>query len=686
MLQERTLINACYILRERLGEDSFCELWRASAIFVASDFLIRFLKPEYSGDEEAIASFVKEARAMYRLSAPAVEDIVELDRFEGRLFLVTDSSGGKDIRKTLETGLRFTVDHACRLVAELAEGVDAYHRRGMTYGVLTPESVVARRNGDRIESIRIRKPGYAAFFRSIPETASADFRENWGYASPEFKRGEALDARSDVYSLGALLFRMLAGKLPYGSRSGRTVRYRSVSPAHAAAALARRGVPRELTISVVRSLRNKPGNRQADAIVLLRELRAFLDERREQALKAGLADPLAELSTLNLQKAKAGAAEIVRSLDTVEYFRAMSLAGVRSSSGPSIHPGITVPSYAEWGGFDEIEEEEADGPEDDDIITAEAFADAGYRASEENRKAEPPHPPPPVLAEPVAIATAEPTSTIPPEMAPEPVGPQPVIREALTSEPVRDALPVASPPRTAEKIAGTAAKETKRKPPAAVVSWRKSGGSPERIAESIADAFSRALHSRGVFKFIEDPGPGRPARLMAEAIEAIREKAFVVDLDTFANGAGMTNLLGALRIGLTVACMRESAASRKLFAHRLKKTDPAGLLRAEPLGRVLFGFDEEAAPEAVTPEADAPERGADDLDTLSLASAIASFGRRTRPLVLIGRGAQAVDEPVHRFLVALAAMAARKPICVFMFFEPGKTGSWHALRALDAGR
>ena len=647
MIEERETVNQCYIMRERVGEDTFSEWWRASAIFVASNFLLRFLKGGFIKDEGASRAFLELARKRINIVSPAILSLVEIDRHKERFFIASEYDGHRNLRSILDSGRRFTVEHACRLVIELAEGVGTFHLRGEAFGVLTPEGIVVHGLGDMIDEIKLLLPSYEPFFEAIPETQVEDFKQAWGYASPEFKRGEIGDRKSDVYSLGVLLFRLLTGKLPYGSRSGILVRTRSASPAHVAAALARRGIPRELATTTVRALRKKPGLRHSDIMEFITELRSVLDVRREAWIKAGKVDPIADLATLNLKKAKADAYEIVRSLETVNYFRFLGDAGDASEPGPieTIEPDEEII---------ELEEIEASQGEDDESIATEAYIDAGYLAAEGSS-------PQRRVPKKSPDATMVPDSTLP-DMPPDtPRGkPVPVTtwQASPPAEPTaipstagyfKQEIPRAIPEPARQELNPPKAKHAENTASAPVY-WKHSGGSPLEVADKLAKAVSLAAEGSGIVRFIQDPDSGESAKIIAEALEVLRKTTMMVDLGALPPGATIDQLMEQLENILGSGLLPGSKSRSKAAARRSALTKATRLLARQA------------------------------------ADALVARAERSRPLVLIARGASNISPSAHRLIVELASRATHAPVCAFLFYGTGDVPKWHVLSGMRAGR
>ena len=308
MLEPRVVVNQCYILQEHLGEDSFFELWSATSIYSATRFLLRFLK-ERVELEACMPFFRKTAMDCYSITAPAVMDFIEVEHFEGRSFIASEYRGEKSLLTVLTAGPTTGLEHACRYIIELGQGLDAFHKRGIVYRCLSAENVLVTKTGDRVESIRVQKPGYSAFLDCIEAGDDRSIIENYGYMSPESKAGLIEDKRSDIYSLGVHFFRFITGRLPFSTSS--RARSGSVCLSYVARAFARRDVPAAVTRIVLKTLRKNPRQRYSEAIELIAELRAFMDERRRELLALGKMDPLAELTTLNLGRERVDATQAV---------------------------------------------------------------------------------------------------------------------------------------------------------------------------------------------------------------------------------------------------------------------------------------------------------------------------------------------------------------------------------------
>jgi len=299
-----------------------------------------------------------------------------------------------------------------------------------------------------------------------------------------------------------VLYRLLSGKLPYGSKAGAKVRSNSASPAHIAASLARRGVPRELTTIVVRALRKRPSMRYDSAIDLIGELRAVLDSRRSAYMSAGAPDPIAGLASLNLKQQKADAREIVRSLETSDYFRLLRSDAAAGPANMAAPPSLEPVDE----GIEELEElEELEDQDDDESVPTEDYVAAGYAALRRGTAA--------------ASTDRPPTVTAVPRAAIQVTG------ETVTRDDV--------------------SKKKARREPRASLRWKATGGSADDVAAAMLLAAELASAGAGTVKFIEEP-TGEAARIIGKTVASLAERTLLIDIGTLPKGASLETIREAI--------------------------------------------------------------------------------------------------------------------------------------------
>lgn len=669
-MQARTVINQCYIVRERIGDDGLCELWRATSVFSATEFLLRFLNP-HPELGRFLQRFQADIHASYAISHPAVADIVDFEQFEGRYFIASAFTGQKTLRALLKEGIGFGLEALCRYVLELAQGVDAFHSLKLVYRCFNAENALFRIAQGRVESVQVQKPGYASLLELLDPSSSEDWFESWAYVAPEVKKeSSAIDQKADVYSLGIHLFRFLTGKLPFPDDAA-FVRNEAASLTHVAKALLRRGVPEALVRIAIRALRPDPSRRYADCVRFIAELRDFTDERRALILRKSGVDPLAAIETLNRAGGRIGASQIVRSLDTADYFRLLSETPaepqtVRESRS---FPFTQFSDPAKVMDLELAESASLDpGDKDEDAYIVEARRLVGK--------------------EPWAVAEEMPTSAPPKQGSGKAEGPpEEEIAVPPQSEEAKKAVDVdmleeaesSAPTQGAATEAGLvieAPRPRRRAPTPASnrLAWKNGRLPRQALVGDLEEAVKRAKHGRGTFRFIEEP-QGQTAAALGRAITRLREEALVLDLRAFPENADATDLLRMLRKPLAAALGDIGPSALRLLGKRLAEGGGDAILAAQPLGAFLYGSDR--------PEPD-PDFLETDEGMRLTARSILGFGRRSKPLLLLCRGGETIGPSAHRLLMELAELSPFAPVCFVVFFGRGRmTPAWHILSKLE---
>jgi eukaryotic-like serine/threonine-protein kinase len=206
-----------YVIDQLLGSGGMGEVWRARDERLGRDVAIKVLLPYFSNDADRVRRFLQEARAASALNHSNVLTVYDVGEHGGAPYLVTECLEGEALRARLAVR-RLTVDEAVDVGLQLGRGLAAAHARGIVHRDLKPENVFLARDG-RVKILdfglaKLHDP--AAFVTETDETRGhtrhGAILGTVGYMAPEQSLGAEVDARADVFAVGALMYEMLAGR------------------------------------------------------------------------------------------------------------------------------------------------------------------------------------------------------------------------------------------------------------------------------------------------------------------------------------------------------------------------------------------------------------------------------------------------------------------------------------------
>ena len=243
---------AHYNLLELLEPAGPGDLYRARDTRLGRTVTVRLLPTGFPHSSEERAALIERARVLAGLSHPNVTALFEVGEHEGRLYLVFEFLKGQSLRGEM-AGRMMNVRRAVELAVQVADAVADAHSGGFVHGGLSPESIVITAKGHaKIPALELASRG-----GFDPNAANVRLHD---YDSPEEARGQAVDERSDIYSVGAVLYEMLTTRRP---------------PHRGAAApsAVNRHVPPQVDEVVLKAVAPNPDSRHQTAALLAAELR-----------------------------------------------------------------------------------------------------------------------------------------------------------------------------------------------------------------------------------------------------------------------------------------------------------------------------------------------------------------------------------------------------------------------------
>lgn len=268
-----------YKILKKLGAGGMGEVFLAHDELLDREVVLKFLSPEFSDNADLLQRFKQEARAASALNHPNIITIYEIGESNGKWFIATEFIKGKTLREILKTS-RISINKTVEITRQIANALLAAHEAGIIHRDIKPENIMLRDDG----LIKVLDFGLAklteqtkkevdgeALTRAQVKTSVGLILGTLAYMSPEQARGVAIDKRTDIWSLGIVLYEMLAGKSPFNGETTSDIIATILKTETPPLQNFNRQIPNQLEQIIFKTLEKNLDNRYQD-------LRSFSDD------------------------------------------------------------------------------------------------------------------------------------------------------------------------------------------------------------------------------------------------------------------------------------------------------------------------------------------------------------------------------------------------------------------------
>ncbi len=272
----RTL-GGIFRIERKLGEGGM------GAVYEAVDNLdrkvaLKVIRPELAPGEDYVSRFQREAKAAARFKHPNSVDVYAFGEDQGLLYIALEFVEGRELRDLIRERGALPPDRATGIALQVLAALEKAHASGIVHRDLKPQNImVATENGRDV--VKILDFGIAKIENATgPGTIAGTILGTVAYMSPEQARGEAVDGRSDLYSLGIVLYQMLTGDVPFHGKSTMELIKKQIELPAPSPRLKNPEIPLALERAILKALEKDPGERFADARSFAHALEQALGE------------------------------------------------------------------------------------------------------------------------------------------------------------------------------------------------------------------------------------------------------------------------------------------------------------------------------------------------------------------------------------------------------------------------
>ncbi len=294
--QNPTVINDRYELGPRIGRGGMADVFLARDLLLDREVALKVLFPEHAVDPNFVERFRREAQAVAGLNHPNIVAVYDWGQTGNTYFMAMEYVKGRTLAAVLRQQTRFTARNAAMVAGHIAGALAYAHRNNVVHRDIKPANILMGDNGD----VKVADFGIA---RALDAGHDAGLTQDGAvmgtatYFSPEQAKGEGLDLRSDLYSLGVVLYELLTGRAPFIGESALATAYKQVNEMPPSIRSLVSDVPTPLEAIVAKCMTKNAEMRYASADQLRDDLRRFvsgeptlaMDEVRARQGKAPLA-------------------------------------------------------------------------------------------------------------------------------------------------------------------------------------------------------------------------------------------------------------------------------------------------------------------------------------------------------------------------------------------------------------
>jgi len=274
-------INDRYQIIKSIGEGGMANVYLAYDTILDRDVAVKVLRGDLADDEKFVRRFQREALSASSLSHPNIVEVYDVGDDNGQYFIVMEYIDGKNLKDLLKKRGKLTVSEVVDIMSQIADGLSVAHDSYIIHRDIKPQNIMILENG----LVKITDFGIAMAMNATQLTQTNSVMGSVHYLPPEQASGKGSTLKSDIYSMGILMYELLSGTLPYRGDNAVEIALKHLKEPLPSIREEFPDIPQSVENIILKAAAKNPKNRYNDAREMYEDLVTCLDESRQNEAK-----------------------------------------------------------------------------------------------------------------------------------------------------------------------------------------------------------------------------------------------------------------------------------------------------------------------------------------------------------------------------------------------------------------
>jgi serine/threonine-protein kinase len=276
VINKSSKINDRYQIIRTLGEGGMANVYLAHDTILDRNVAVKILRGDLASDDKFVRRFQREALSASSLSHPNIVEMYDVGEDDGQYYIVMEYVEGKTLKQLLKKRGNLTITEVMDIMLQLTDGMAHAHDSYIIHRDIKPQNIMILENG----MIKITDFGIAMALNSTQLTQTNSVMGSVHYLPPEQANGKGSTIKSDIYSMGILMYELLTGSIPYKGENAVEIALKHLKEPLPSIKIALPNLPQSIENIILKSTAKNPKNRYSDAREMYEDIKTALNESR----------------------------------------------------------------------------------------------------------------------------------------------------------------------------------------------------------------------------------------------------------------------------------------------------------------------------------------------------------------------------------------------------------------------